>query len=317
MSPIVGATSRWSSVAGAVVLQAGKVKQMSNPLHAAYYADDAHQYDVTVLERRVMGRDTYLVRFACPEMAAKITPGQFLMVRAPHSDPLLGRAFAMYDVNLSEDGASQSIAIVFHVVGKMTRLLSLVKEGDPLVIWGPLGNGFAATPTDHLLMVAGGIGQTPFLALAREYLGAQVFGNRTAPKASRVTLLYGARSRDLLACVPDFEHAGVAVEIATDDGSAGHHGLVTDLLGEKLASSADSADGLRVVCCGPEPMMQAVAELCIARDFECEVSLETPMACGMGICFSCVAKVLQPDGSWDFKRTCVDGPIFDAKSLVW
>lgn len=287
---------------------------MNNPLHAACYADHAQQHEVDVLVRQQLARDTYLVRFSCPEMATRITPGQFLMVRAPRgSDPLLGRAFAMYDVQQSKDLTCESIDIVFHVVGKMTRFLSTVGPGDRFIVWGPLGNGFSVKETDHLVMVAGGIGQTPFLALAKEYLGQQVFGGRLSPAGRKVSLLYGARSHDLLACVADFERIGVDVRIATDDGSAGHDGLVTDLLAQLLA--VDRA--VRVVCCGPEPMMEAVSELCQSAQIDCEVSLETPMACGMGICFSCVAKVLQPDGSADFKRTCVDGPVFDAKSLVW
>jgi dihydroorotate dehydrogenase electron transfer subunit len=166
-------------------------------------------------------------------------------------------------------------------------------------------------------MVAGGIGQTPFMALGREYLGNRNYGtpSRVVPPADRVTLCYGTRTAALLAGVDDFGNAGIEVRVSTDDGSAGHHGLVTQLLSDLLAES--KAEQLSIVCCGPEPMMHAVAAICHGAGVPCEVSLETPMACGIGICFSCVTKVVQPDGGWDYKRTCVEGPVFDAESIVW
>ena len=130
-----------------------------------------------------------------------------------------------------------------------------------------------------------------------------------------MSLCYGARSAELLAGVDDFKNVGVEVHVATDDGSAGFHGLVTKLLEDRVALS--TTESIQIVCCGPEPMMEAVAKYCVGSNVPCLVSLETPMACGLGICFSCVAPVIQADGNWDFKRTCVDGPVFDAKSLAW
>ena len=166
-------------------------------------------------------------------------------------------------------------------------------------------------------MVAGGIGQTPFLALGREQLQKRDYGwpPRQVAPSEKVTLCYGARSADLLAGLDDFRAVGIDVRVATDDGSAGHHGLVTDLLSRCLAEAETTT--CRVVCCGPEAMMEAVAGISASANVPCQVSLETPMACGIGICFSCVTKVIQPDGTWDYKRTCVDGPVFDAKKIVW
>jgi dihydroorotate dehydrogenase electron transfer subunit len=166
-------------------------------------------------------------------------------------------------------------------------------------------------------MIAGGIGQTPFLATAAEYLGVKRFGKpvRSVPRPKQITFCYGARSADYFAGVEDFRRLGVEVRLATDDGSLGHHGFVTDLLRQLIAEPAGGSR--QVVCCGPEPMMEAVAEIAKEHGVPCQVSLETPMACGIGICFSCVTKVVQPDGSWDYKRTCVEGPIFDAAQIVW
>jgi dihydroorotate dehydrogenase electron transfer subunit len=118
-----------------------------------------------------------------------------------------------------------------------------------------------------------------------------------------------------LAGVADFERAGVDVRISSDDGSVGRRGLVTEALGELL--DHQGTRGVRIACCGPEKMMEAVSLLAATRGVPCEVSLETPMACGIGICFSCVVKVRQPEGGWDYKRTCVEGPIFAAEQIEW
>jgi len=290
----------------------------ANPLHAEYYADQAVQRRVAIVENVQLARDTFRVRFACPEIARRIVPGQFLMVRlSDANDPLLARPLALYDTVLDDVGVPTAIDIVYLTLGKMTRRLSRHVAGTELDVWGPLGNGFPPATTDHLIMVAGGIGQTPFLALGQEYLGQRQYGDppRTAPRAQRVTLCYGVRTAELLAGVNDFRAAGLDVRTSSDDGSVGHHGLVTDLLGHVL-NETRGKDRL-VVCCGPEPMMEAVADVCRLQAARCIVSLETPMACGIGVCFSCVAKVRHPDGSWDWKRTCVEGPVFDAERIVW
>jgi len=229
-------------------------------------------------------------------------------------DPLLGRPLALYDTALSTDGEPIGLDIVYLVVGKLTARLSKLSAGAQVEIWGPLGNGFSPQATAHLVMVAGGIGQTPFMALAQEHLGNRRYGEPQRSVAPcKVTLCYGARSADYLAGVDDFQRLGVRVCISTDDGTAGHHGFVTDLLPPILAGDPKC----RVVCCGPEPMMHAVAKIAASHHVPCQVSLETPMACGIGICFSCVTKVRDSSGAWDYRRTCVEGPIFDAQLIEW
>jgi dihydroorotate dehydrogenase electron transfer subunit len=289
-----------------------------NPLYADFYADAATQARVHIVENVRIARDTYRVRFECLEIARRIVPGQFVMVRlADMNDPLLGRPLALYNTVDDGSGSPTAIDVVYLTLGKMTHKLASFTPGQELDVWGPLGNGFPPLATDHLIMVAGGIGQTPFLALGLEYLKLRTFGDRprSVPRAKRVTLCYGVRTADLAAGLPDFKAAGFHVRLSSDDGTVGHHGLVTDVLSEVLHESRDE-DRL-VVCCGPEPMMHAVAELCQRDNAPCLVSLETPMACGIGICFSCVTKVRQADGSWDWKRTCVEGPIFDAQKIEW
>jgi len=285
-----------------------------NAPHVAY-PDQAWQGVATVEENVLLARDTYRIRLECAEIARRVVPGQFIMMRLPGLiEPLLGRPLALYDVATGEDGEPRVIDIVYVAIGKMTRRLAHVLPGAPIEVWGPLGNGFPPTETDHLVMVAGGIGQTPFLALAREYLGQHRYGDppRRVPQASQVTLCYGVSSADRLAGVEDFQRIGVDVHVATEDGTAGHHGLATELLRPVVESSRRHC---RVVCCGPEGMMAATALIARELGVRCQVSLETPMACGIGICFSCVAKIRDPSGGWDYRRTCVEGPVFEAEEV--
>ena len=266
-----------------------------------------------VLTHRRMARDTYLIRLGCPAVAAAIRPGQFVMLRVAGSqDPLLGRPFALYDTVLDANGTPIAIDVVYLVVGKMTKLLAQAAVGDSIEIWGPLGNGFPPPQTaDHVALIAGGIGQTPFLAHIRELLGTRGYAGQP-PRcfAQRVSLYYGVRAADLAAGIDDFRGAGADLHLASNDGSIGQRGFVTDLL------AAHHPRPGHLYGCGPEPMLHALAKFAKAESIPCHVSLETPMACGVGICFSCVTPVKTTDG-WDYKRVCVEGPVFDACALSW
>jgi dihydroorotate dehydrogenase electron transfer subunit len=298
---------------------------MTSPLHAEFYADHAVQRTSEIVENVRLARDTYRVRFHAPQIARRIVPGQFVMLRlAGVNDPLIARPLALYDTVLSAGGQPEAVDVVYLVKGKLTSRLWQLQPGQRLDVWGPLGNGFGVSLLgaqdseiqSHLIMVAGGIGQTPFLALAQEALGHKQYGHplRNAPRFTQVTFCYGARTADYFAGLDDFERLGIDIRLSTDDGSRGHHGLVTDLVKQVLAERRGHP---RIVCCGPEPMMEAVAKFAGEAKIPCEVSLETPMACGIGICFTCVAKVRQEGGGWDYKRSCVEGPVFDAQLIEW
>jgi dihydroorotate dehydrogenase electron transfer subunit len=264
------------------------------------------QRTARTVENVPLAERTFRIRLDCPEIAAAIRPGQFLMLRLPGtSDPLLGRPFALYDTAL--DGTA--IDVVYLVVGKMTGLLAQVKSGEPVEVWGPLGNGFPEFDgAEHVVCVAGGIGQTPFLAYARQLLGNRGYGGEPPrQRCNKVSLYYGVRTATFTAGVDDFRAAGCDVHLASDDGSIGHRGFVTQLLAEHKPAGP-------LVGCGPEPMLHALTKLTASWNATCYVSLETPMACGFGACFSCVTKMKTPDG-WDYKRVCTDGPVFDATKL--
>jgi dihydroorotate dehydrogenase electron transfer subunit len=291
-----------------------------------------------VRENVLLARQTYRIRLHCPELARAIRPGQFVMIRLPgHNDPLLGRPFALYDTVLDDAGQPIAIDVVYLVIGKLTGLLATLRPGDNVEIWGPLGNGFPDFHNlDHIALVAGGIGQTPFLAHVRDLLGTRGYGGRPPRRmAQRVSLYYGVRTADLAAGVDDFRAAGATVHLASDDGTLGFHGFVTQLLEAHGGTGVSPVGGTGVspvggtgvspvgetgvspvIGCGPEPMLRALAQLAERWGVPCHLSLETPMACGVGICFSCVTRIRTTEG-WDYRRVCVDGPIFDAAALAW
>jgi dihydroorotate dehydrogenase electron transfer subunit len=259
-----------------------------------------------------LAKDTYRLRLDTPLLAAAIRPGQFLMLRLPGTtDPLLGRPFALYDTILDQSGRPAALDVVYLVIGKMTGRLATLRLGDRVEVWGPLGNGFPEmVGLDHVGLVAGGIGQTPFLAYVRALLGQRGYNGRPAQRGvKRVTLYYGIRSASLAAGVEDFRSAGAEIHLASDDGTLGYHGYVTALL-ERHEPPA------RLVGCGPEPMLRSLKALAENWHVPCYLSLETPMACGIGICFSCVTGVQTPEGC-DYRRVCVEGPVFNAASLEW
>ncbi len=268
------------------------------------------QLAARVIENVVVAEGTYRLRIEAPAIARTIQPGQFLMVRATKTlDPLLGRPFALYEV----DG--DSIDVVYLVVGRGTSELSNRRPGDVVSVWGPLGHPFGPPPDGGVIYVAGGIGQTPFLSLARWWSGQASYGGIACPKpVTSSRLLYGVRTAGLAAGLSDFEAAGLPVELATDDGSAGHHGYVTDLLRSRLERGERP---VKVIGCGPPPMLESLSKLVAEYQVSCDLSLENHMACGFGVCFSCVAKIRQADGSIDLRRVCVEGPVFPASSVVW
>ncbi len=277
----------------------------------------------TVISNRQAAQETGRIRLRCPELAQRVRPGQFLMLRlCDKTDPLLGRAFAVYDA----DPDSGEIEVLYLVVGKMTQLLMKVQPGGQIAVTGPLGNGWDAIededysrfgksqyetndPPLHVVMVAGGIGQTPFHLVAREH--------RALNRRAKLTLIMGARTRERLCCVDEFQALGVDVRIATEDGSEGTKGFVTSVLDDVLASSAIRPSQMRIMACGPTPMLKAVWHVAEKKNLRCWVSLESAMSCGLGICYGCAIEYLVSDKTWDYRRVCVDGPVFDAWRLKW
>lgn len=257
-----------------------------------------------LLTNREVAAGFYLARLNAPYIAARVAPGQFVNIAvAAGVAPLLR-------VPLSVSGVERVagiIEVLYEAVGPKTRALSQLGPDATLPTLGPLGQGFAPPPAGaDVALVGGGIGVPPLL-----YWGAQL-----RQREHRTVLLVGARTankhlpRELLAPAAD------VVRCATDDGSLGHPGFVTDLLQHELAKKRPDA----VYCCGPHGMMQATAAICLAAQVACQVSLEEYMACGIGICVGCAVELATTKGDTDYgryARICVDGPAFDARQIKW
>jgi dihydroorotate dehydrogenase electron transfer subunit len=207
----------------------------------------------------------------------------------------LGRAVG------AASAASPRIEILYRVVGRGTTLLSEARPGQSISLLGPLGHGFPIEPSAApALLVGGGTGSASLFELAKAL----------AALGRPVSVLLGAASEPDLIGLRDFACLDVELVCATEDGSRGYQGLVTEPLAERLAASAP---GSAVFACGPSPMMRAVAELAEAQGAPCFVSLENPMACGFGVCLGCAV----PRREGGFSLVCRDGPVFEAGEIDW
>jgi dihydroorotate dehydrogenase electron transfer subunit len=224
------------------------------------------------------------------------------------------------------EGAAE-LSIIHRIVGVGTGWMSRLRAGQNLSLLGPLGNGFTPPAKDQIaVLVGGGVGIPPMLYWAEQL------------KGRRAVAICGALSRDLVPlrliaeptgmvpsmCIGEFADCGIPTAITTDDGTLGARGFVTAALKSYL-DSLEIAASVVIYTCGPEAMMKAVAEIALARNIECQVAVERAMACGMGTCQSCVIRVKKADAAkpplagspWCYRLACTDGPIFQAKDLLW
>lgn len=263
--------------------------------------------DAAVISNTRLSDDYSVLALAAPEVAARARPGQFVMVKtARGADPLLRRPFSIFEILRGTDGAPVGITLLNKRVGAGTGRLYDTAPGARVACLGPLGRPFEpVTPPAQAWMVAGGVGLAPFVTLAEAV--------RAAGGTPR--LFYGARAATDLYYVDLFERMGVQVTLATEDGSLGHAGFVTDPLATAL--HAEAGRDLHLYVCGPTPMMRAVARLAASHAVPCDVSLEQVMGCGLGGCYSCVVAARDGGGAPHFVRSCLEGPVFDASRIVW
>jgi dihydroorotate dehydrogenase electron transfer subunit len=256
-------------------------------------------------------------------------PPVFTQPELTDHEPMLRRPFSLSGRSRGDggrnDNARDVLEIIYRTIGTGTRWLSEIAPGVALSVLGPLGNGFAPVPDAKVaVLVAGGVGIPPMIYLARELAAA----------GKRVFAFCGAKSADLVPVRID-DRAGVSTDgepsgtsaafppeariaVATDDGSLGFAGTVGDAFRRWLERNVRYAHALAVYSCGPEPMMKAVADACVPRKIPCQLALERHMACGMGTCQSCVVKIRDAsERGWSFKLCCTDGPVFDARDVIW
>lgn len=243
-----------------------------------------------ILNRCKIATDTYDFTLDAGELAKAAQPGQFVHIQVPGKT--LRRPISVCDVDKQRD----TLRMVFQIRGEGTEILSKLQVGDSMNLLAPLGHGYEIGDTDkQVLLVGGGIGVPPLLYLAKQY-------------AQNATVVLGFRSREFVILEQDFQKIGCKVMVVTDDGSYGHHGLVTDCF-----------DGLafeEMFACGPLPMLKALASIAQKNGVPLQVSLEERMACGVGACLGCACKTKRQNGE-TYSHVCKDGPVFDYKKLVF
>ncbi|MBE0644981.1 MAG: dihydroorotate dehydrogenase electron transfer subunit [Bacteroidetes bacterium] len=249
--------------------------------------------DLRVTANELIAEETWALRFQSPELAAQLRPGQFLnILTSDQIDPLLRRPYSISNV------IGDECEIMYSLVGKGTHALARKRPGDTLGVLGPLGNTFGyEKPFGTAIIVAGGIGVAPFPFLTRELQQREI---------PLITFL-GARNAARVVA------RGLAnLHVATDDGSEGYHGTVIAALDAYLAMHSIAAP--MIFACGPNPMLKAAQQFARERGIACELSLESEMACGIGICQGC--PVERHQGERKYALVCTEGPCFDSNDIL-
>ena len=262
---------------------------------------------VKILSKEEVALNIFLIKLSAPSITQDALSGQFIHIKCSEDNyPLLRRPFSIHRI----DKEKGEIFILFQVVGEGTKLLAQRVVGDDLDIMGPIGNGFNIYPESRKIMiVGGGIGVAPLLALCEESIR----------QGKEVRVLIGALKKELVIGEESFRNLGAKVDVATDDGSYKHKGLVTDLL---EGSIREGWLANQIFACGPKSMLKKIVEISLDAHIDCQVSLEERMACGIGACLGCVCKIKTKDKKedkvkYEFKKVCEDGPIFGGSEVVW
>jgi dihydroorotate dehydrogenase electron transfer subunit len=247
----------------------------------------------------------HALTLVAPEIAEAAKPGQFVQIGMPEGrNFLLRRPFSIHQAS-RHGGWAGTLEIVFDVVGPGTAWLSSARAHDVVDVIGPIGKPFSY-PADqsNCLLVGGGYGAAPLYFLAEEL--------RVRDKT--VHLILGARTHDRVFKQIEGKRLSTTMLVTTEDGSMGQRGRVTDVLPAFLERTRAQV----VYACGPNPMLRAVADLCRARSIPCQVAVEEMMACGLGVCWTCVVPVLaQDERGWWNVRACVEGPVFNGARIWW
>jgi len=246
--------------------------------------------DFKVVENKILGDKYYLLTLQSADKLPEILPGQFVQAEIVEAkNTFLRRPLSIHDV----DYKTNTLKLLVQILGEGTKKLSLIKNGENLNLVYPLGNSFSIDEKDKVLLVGGGCGIAPMLYLAR----------MMKDKGMKVTILIGGATKSDILEADEYRKYG-EVLITTMDASEGEKGLVT----QHSVFNADTFDFTKIYCCGPEPMMKALARIAREKGIDCEVSLENMMACGSGACLCCVVDTM--DGK---KCTCTDGPVKEFK----
>jgi len=247
--------------------------------------------NATLVQCKELGNSIHLIKIKCPEIAADCYPGQFCNIKVSSSTyPFLRRPFSICDVE------GENLLFMYNVQGGGTKLLATKKVGDEIDILGPLGNGFNLEDDyDTAVVVAGGIGEAPFPFLINRLPIDKMIYSFVGGRTASDVITYGLKN----------------VLISTDDGSLGFKGNVIELLKENI--NLFKGRKIKIFSCGPNAMLRALKLFAVSFNFNCEVSTESAMACGFGICQGCPIEATDKDG---YYLICKDGPVFNVNKVT-
>jgi dihydroorotate dehydrogenase electron transfer subunit len=261
------------------------------------------QQQAIIRFRTQVAPDCFHLGLDCEGELLKAVPGQFVMVQVgAQQPPLLRRPFSIFGL-MGGHGRVEGIELLVKAVGPGTRRLTGMNVGESVNLLGPLGHGFRVGSNDRrIYLAAGGIGVAPIRFLAGDLIAKGV-------SPENCHLFLGGRSQLDLLCGQDFRTWGIAVTLTTDDGSAGDQCLVTDPLETAIQEHRPDL----VCACGPHGMLVCIAGIVERHNIRCQLSIETMMACGMGVCLGCAVESRKQQES--FLHACIHGPVFDAEEL--
>ena len=241
-----------------------------------------------VVRNQFLGGRLYLMEVHAPEIAKRAKGGQFVMVKGWNSlEPMGRRAFAIGDVR------GENVLIFYDLIGRGTYLMSTLREGDEISVFGPLGNGLFDHEGERHLLLGGGVGLA----------GLSLFGKELRAMGKKVVFVYAGRNKEHLGMEGWLKEEGFDYILYTEDGSKGRKGLITEVLREFDTS-------WKVSACGPKGMLKALKSLKSGHSMQ--FSLEARMACGWGVCLGCVVR----NSQGKYVRVCYEGPVFDAQEVT-
>lgn len=249
-----------------------------------------------VKEQTKVAEDQFILTINCPSITEVAQAGQFITLKLNKNyDPLLPRPFSIHSI----DRTTGDLLIYYQVVGKTSKLMGELETDDEVTVLGPLGKGFnLELENSRALLIGGGLGQAPLRFLAEEL----------KKRNNQVYMAIGARDQEGLKNILCLEDSCQEINLATQDGSLGIEGLVTELLPQIIQEFKPEI----IYTCGPLPMMAVVKQLAAQENIPCQVSLETTMACGIGVCLGCTC---ESSGSDVYPKVCTHGPVFWAQEV--
>ncbi|OGB90492.1 hypothetical protein A2625_00580 [candidate division WOR-1 bacterium RIFCSPHIGHO2_01_FULL_53_15] len=259
-----------------------------------------------ILEHQKVGPHHYKLTLVSQYISSHAQPGQFVNVKCSESfDPLLRRPISFHRINTQH----RTFELLYEVVGRGSELLTKYFVGEELDILGPLGTGFNIDPEKRIhILVGGGMGIAPLLALGEQIQNSKV------KSQNALYVLIGANNKEHIFGEEEFRKVTDQVQVATDDGSYGKKGFVSDLLLNFIETElrTHNSELATIYACGPRPMLKAVAEIAQQKKIDCQISMEERMACGIGACKGCATKT-----AGGYRTVCKHGPVLDAKEIIW